>query len=114
MKSDLELALECMVNIYHEYAPKDRPIDDYLNKREFSDLMRNNAQAFLADTRPPNTSEEDYIEKLFARADSDHDGCLRFTEFLTTLNLVYIDAHNRSHKHSDVGHGHGHDHGHQN
>ncbi|XP_009556433.1 protein S100-A7-like isoform X2 [Cuculus canorus] len=108
MKSDLELALECIINIYHRYAPKDYPMDDYLNKREFTDLMKNNAQTFLTDTRPPNSSVEDYIDKLFARADSNHDGRLKFTEFLNTMSLIYIDAHNRSHKHSDAVHGHDH------
>ncbi|XP_009814803.2 protein S100-A9-like [Gavia stellata] len=118
MKTDLELALECAINVYHQYAIK-WPIDDYLNKTEFSKLLKETAKPFLKNTVPPNTSIDDYISKLFARADGNHDGRLKFTEFLTTLNLVIIDAHNRSHQHHeshdprpDAGHGHGHDHGH--
>uniref|UniRef100_A0A663DZG7 EF-hand domain-containing protein n=1 Tax=Aquila chrysaetos chrysaetos TaxID=223781 RepID=A0A663DZG7_AQUCH len=87
MKTDLELALECAINIYHQYAMK-CPIDDYLSKTEFLKLLK----------ETPNTSIDDYISKLFARADHNHDGRLKFTEFLTTLNLVVIDAHNRSHQ----------------
>ncbi|XP_009874754.1 PREDICTED: protein S100-A9-like [Apaloderma vittatum] len=107
MKTDLELALECIINIYHQYAVK-RPIDDYLSKEEFSELLKKDAQPFLHNTMPPNTTVDDYIGKLYAKADSNHDGRLKFTEFLTTLNLVFIDAHNRSH-----GRGHGHGHGHE-
>uniref|UniRef100_A0A8B9MFW7 EF-hand domain-containing protein n=1 Tax=Accipiter nisus TaxID=211598 RepID=A0A8B9MFW7_9AVES len=107
MKTDLELALECAINIYHQYAMK-CPIDDYLSKAEFSKLLK----------ETPNTSIDDYISKLFARADHNHDGRLKFTEFLTTLNLVVIDAHNRSHQchsshdqHPDDSHGQDHGHG---
>ncbi|XP_008947931.1 PREDICTED: protein S100-A9-like [Merops nubicus] len=111
MKTDLELALECAINIYHQHAIKN-PIDDYLDKTEFSELLKENAKPFLHDTAPPNMSIDDYIGKLFAKADKNHDGRLKFTEFLTTLNLIVIDAHNRSHKHPDGGDGHSHDHGH--
>ncbi|KAM6309382.1 protein S100-A12-like [Podargus strigoides] len=113
MKTDLELALECAINIYHQYAIK-RPIDDYLSKSEFSQLLKENAKPFLHNTLPPNMSIDDYISRLFSKADSNHDGRLKFTEFLTTLNRVVIDAHNRSHEHPHGGHGHdhGHDHDH--
>ncbi|XP_074020488.1 protein S100-A12-like [Numenius arquata] len=117
MKTDLELALECAIDIYHQYAVK-RPIDDYLSKDEFSELLKENAKPFLHNTIPPNTSVDNYIEKLFEKADRNRDGRLKFTEFLTTLNLVVIDAHNRSHQshknHPNDGHGHdhSHDHGH--
>ncbi|KAM9264360.1 protein S100-A12-like [Morus bassanus] len=130
MKTDLELALECAINIYHHYAIK-HPMDDYLSKTEFSELLKENAKPFLHNTMPSNMSVDDYINKLFTTADRNQNGRLKFTEFLTTLNLVVIDAHNRSHQHHgshdqhpgaghdqdhghDHGHGpdHGHDHGH--
>lgn len=67
----------------------------------------------------PKMSIDDYINQLFAKADKNHDGRLKFTEFLTTLNLAAIDAHKRSHEptggqgpHPVGGHDHGHDHGH--
>uniref|UniRef100_A0A8C3JJ56 S100/CaBP-9k-type calcium binding subdomain domain-containing protein n=1 Tax=Calidris pygmaea TaxID=425635 RepID=A0A8C3JJ56_9CHAR len=49
MKTDLELALECAINIYHQYAVK-HPIDDYLSKDEFSELLKKNAKPFLHNT----------------------------------------------------------------
>ncbi|TRZ09036.1 hypothetical protein HGM15179_018092 [Zosterops borbonicus] len=113
MKTDLELALECAVNIYHRYAVR-YPIDDYLSRKEFSQLLQDTAQPFLRDTAPPNTSTDAYIKQLFAKADANHDGRLKFTEFLTTLSLVAIDAHNKSHQDpgADHGHRHSHEHGH--
>ncbi|XP_041876722.1 protein S100-A9-like [Corvus kubaryi] len=111
MKTDLELALECAINIYHQYAMR-RPIDDYLSKNEFSKLLKETAQPFLQNTLPPNTTTDNYINQLFTKADANHDGRLKFTEFMTTLSLVAIDAHNRSHEGPGHGHDHGHDHGH--
>ncbi|XP_009999834.1 PREDICTED: protein S100-A7-like [Chaetura pelagica] len=108
MKTDLELALECVINVYHQYAIRN-PMDDYLSKPEFSELLKENAKPFLHDTLPPNTTTDDYIKQLFTKADANRDGRLKFTEFLTTLNGVFIDAHKRSHHH---GHDHGHDHSH--
>ncbi|XP_009929499.1 protein S100-A12-like [Opisthocomus hoazin] len=113
MKTDLELALECIVNVYHQYAMK-KPIDDYLSKTEFSDLLKETAQPFLHNTLPPKTTVDDYIRKLFTKADHNRDGRLKFTEFLTTLSLIVIEAHKRSHQgHTSHDHGqdHGHDHG---
>ncbi|XP_068271250.1 protein S100-A12-like [Nyctibius grandis] len=112
MKTDLELALECLINNYHQYALR-RPLDDYLSKTEFSMLLKESAKPFLHDTTPPGMPVDEYISKLFAKADGNHDGRLKFTEYLTTLCLVVIDAHNRSHEHhGSHGHGHEHDHGH--
>lgn len=51
MKTDLELALECAINIYHQYAIK-YPIDDYLSKTEFSKLLKETAKPFLYNTMP--------------------------------------------------------------
>ncbi|XP_062453816.1 protein S100-A12-like [Rhea pennata] len=118
MKTDLELALECAINIYHQYAVK-KPLDDYLDSGEFRALLTESAQPFLANTKPPGLDVNVYIDQLFAKADRNRDGRLKFTEFLTTLTLIVIEAHKRSHQHPDEpGHGHvhgqvhGHDHGH--
>ncbi|XP_016159506.1 PREDICTED: protein S100-A9-like isoform X2 [Ficedula albicollis] len=111
MRTDLELALECAVNVYHRYALQ-RPLDDFLSRSEFSKLLKEEAEPFLRNTAPPNTSTDTYINQLFTKADANRDGRLKFTEFLSTLSLVAIDAHNRSHQGSGGDHGHDHDHGH--
>lgn len=51
MKTDLELALECAVDVYHHYAIKN-PLDDYLDKTEFSQLLKETAKPFLQNTLP--------------------------------------------------------------
>ncbi|XP_010142944.1 PREDICTED: protein S100-A8-like [Buceros rhinoceros silvestris] len=111
MKTDLELALECFVNVYHQHAIKN-PIDNYLNKSEFSDLLKKEAKPFLHHTTPPNTPVDEYIAELFAKADKNHDGRLKFTEFLTILCCIFNEAHERFHKHPDDSHSHDDDHGH--
>uniref|UniRef100_A0A8C6YN11 Protein S100-A9-like n=1 Tax=Nothoprocta perdicaria TaxID=30464 RepID=A0A8C6YN11_NOTPE len=116
MKTDLELALECAVNVYHQYALK-KPLDDYLDRGEFKALLKDTAKPFLDNTTPvrPGLSADAYMEQLFSKADSNHDGRLKFTEFLSTLMLVVMEAHKRSHKDPNEpghGHGHSHDHGH--
>uniref|UniRef100_A0A7M4F5V1 EF-hand domain-containing protein n=1 Tax=Crocodylus porosus TaxID=8502 RepID=A0A7M4F5V1_CROPO len=83
--------LECIVNIYHQYAFR-HPMDDYLQKNEFKKLLKEQAK---------------YLESLFRKADVNRDGRIKFTEFLITLASVAIDVHNTSHK---PGHGHGHSH----
>ncbi|KAM6106494.1 protein S100-A11-like [Pterocles gutturalis] len=116
MKTDLELALECVVNIYHQYALKCPPIDDYLNKYEFTMLLKETASPFLHSTMPPSVSIDDYINKLFDKADGNHNGRLKFTEFLKVLTCIAIDAHKRFHqcpgksleKQPDAGHSHDH------
>ncbi|XP_013797899.2 protein S100-A12-like [Apteryx mantelli] len=124
MKTDLELALDCAINIYHQYSVK-KPLDDYLSRGEFRALLTENAKPFLTNTKPPGLGIDAYIDRLFVKADHNRDGRLKFTEFLTTLNLVAIEAHKRSHQHPnepghgqgqgqghDHSHGHSHDHGH--
>uniref|UniRef100_A0A8C9NC88 S100/CaBP-9k-type calcium binding subdomain domain-containing protein n=1 Tax=Serinus canaria TaxID=9135 RepID=A0A8C9NC88_SERCA len=96
MKTDLELALECAVNVYHRYAVR-QPMDDYLSRGEFSSLLKETAEPFLRNTVPVRPRR---------------GGIGGFTEFLTTLSLVAIDAHNRSHKSPGGDHGHDHGHGH--
>ncbi|XP_068778177.1 protein S100-A12-like [Struthio camelus] len=108
MKTDLELALECAINIYHQYAIK-KPLDDYLDKGEFRALLVENAKPFLTNTKPAGLSVDAYIDQLFAKADRNRNGRLKFTEFLTTLTLIVIEAHKRSHQHpNEPGQGHSH------
>ncbi|XP_006031077.3 protein S100-A9-like, partial [Alligator sinensis] len=107
-KTQLEKELDCIINIYHQYSFRN-PMDDYLQKNEFKKLLREQAADFLKNTKPPKIPLEQYLEILFEKADKNHDGHIKFTEFLTTLARIAIDVHDSSHK--DVpGHGHGHSH----
>ncbi|KAL8184602.1 UNVERIFIED_CONTAM: hypothetical protein K2H54_021602 [Gekko kuhli] len=115
MKTKLEQALECVVNVYHQYCILD-PVDDYLHLREFRKMMKEQAQPFLQNTIPPNLDQNGYIEALFQRADRDRNGYLKFTECLWVLGAALDEAHERSHAFDEdektSGHGHGHSHGH--
>nr|XP_056709493.1 protein S100-A8-like [Euleptes europaea] len=96
MKTKLEQALECVVNVYHRYCFLD-PSDDYLQLKEFQKLMKEQAQPFLKDTTPPHFSENDFIRTLFQVADVDQNNYLKFTEFLIVFAALLKDAHERSH-----------------
>uniref|UniRef100_A0A8B9B819 EF-hand domain-containing protein n=2 Tax=Anser TaxID=8842 RepID=A0A8B9B819_9AVES len=85
MKTDLELALECAINIYHQYAIKN-PRDDYLSKSEFTQLMKETAKTFLTNTVPVRA-------ELFKETDLNKDKELSFEEFTIVLSKVADDAH---------------------
>ncbi|KAJ6652723.1 hypothetical protein lerEdw1_011165 [Lerista edwardsae] len=102
MKTELERTCDGVVRIYQQYAILD-PIDDYLHFKEFKKLMEEQAQFFLKDTTPFRTTEDTYLQKLFDDADQEKTGYLKFSEFLSVLNLIQIDAHNRSHNLGEEG-----------
>ncbi|XP_015269604.1 PREDICTED: protein S100-A12-like [Gekko japonicus] len=115
MKTKMEQAMECVVNVYHQYCILD-PVDDYLHPKEFQKLMKEQAQPFLKNTMPPSDDQNSYIEKLFQQADKDKNGYLKFTEWLYVIGKTLNEAHERSHNLDDddsktPGHGHGHSHG---
>nr|XP_056709492.1 protein S100-A9-like [Euleptes europaea] len=99
MNTQLEQAFECVVNVYHQYCILD-PVDDYLHLNEFQMLMKEQAQPFLRDTKPPYLSENEFIRQLFQQADRDQNNYLKFTEFLLVFAALLNDAHDKSH---DVG-----------
>nr|XP_056709831.1 protein S100-A7-like [Euleptes europaea] len=113
MKTKLEQAFECVVNVYHQYCILN-PSDDYLQLKEFQKLMKEQAQPFLKDTAPPNMSQDAYIKQIFQKADKDKNNYLKFTEFLYVFVGTLEDAHNRAHDlgedPSKSGGGHSHSH----
>uniref|UniRef100_A0A8C0G5H8 EF-hand domain-containing protein n=2 Tax=Chelonoidis abingdonii TaxID=106734 RepID=A0A8C0G5H8_CHEAB len=123
MTSKLEKALDEVIDVYHKYSEKRPNSDDFLQKHEFRQLLKQHAKSFLKCTLPYGQTEEEYIEDLFQKADKNRNGYLHFEEFVTTLAKLAIHAHNISHEPCDEtpgkpgdgqgqGHGHGHGHGH--
>ncbi|XP_054853454.1 protein S100-A12-like [Eublepharis macularius] len=116
-KTQLEKALDCVVNVYHQYCILN-PVDDYLQIKEFQKMMKEQAQPFIRNTIPPGVSQDAYIKQIFQRADRDKNGSVKFTEFLYVLGACLEEAHHRSHDLGDdhksgqkpSGHGHGHSH----
>ncbi|XP_077180372.1 protein S100-A12-like [Paroedura picta] len=115
MKTKLEQAMVCVVDIFHQYCLL-KKIDDNLQFKEFRKLMQEQGQQFMNDTMPPNLDQEAYIKQLFQEADKNKDGNVKFTEFLCTFARFLDNAHHRSHNLDEgektSGHGHGHAHGH--
>nr|XP_060613975.1 protein S100-A7-like [Anolis sagrei ordinatus]XP_060614101.1 protein S100-A7-like [Anolis sagrei ordinatus] len=111
MRTDMENAMVCMVDIFHQYSVL-KPTDDYLQKAEFQKMMKEQAGEFLKRTMPPNLDINGYIEQLFKKADKNNDQKLKFTEWLVVMVLALNDYHRRSHElGSDGGSGHCHSHG---
>ncbi|XP_005280676.1 protein S100-A7 [Chrysemys picta bellii] len=116
--SKLETALNDVIDVYHEYSEKRPNSDDFLQKQEFKQLLKQHAKSFLACTIPRGKTEDEYIEDLFKKTDKNKNGQLHFEEFVTTLAKLAIHAHDLSHGACDEGsgkpgdgHGHGHGHG---
>ncbi|CAM5123901.1 unnamed protein product [Natator depressus] len=113
MTTKLEKALNDIIEVYHEYSESECSEDDYLQKDEFKNLLKKEANSFLRCTVPYGGDENKYIEDLFQKANKDKNACLHFEEFVTTLAKLAIHAHNMSHKgvKQSEGQGQGHAHG---
>ncbi|KAM7138444.1 protein S100-A7-like [Macrochelys suwanniensis] len=117
MTSKLEKALDDVIEVYHKYSEKKPDSDDFLQKHEFKQLVKQHAKSFLKCTLPRGKTEDEYIEDLFKKADKNRNGFLHFEEFCSVLASLAIHAHNSSHVPCDpasgkTGEGHGHGHGH--
>ncbi|CAM5174626.1 unnamed protein product [Eretmochelys imbricata] len=97
MTSNLEKALNDIIEVYHKYSESQCSEDDYLQKDEFKKLLKKEANSFLKCTLPYGMKEDDYIEDLFQKANKNKNEYLHFEEFVTTLAKLAIHAHNMSH-----------------
>ncbi|XP_060116839.1 protein S100-A7-like [Heteronotia binoei] len=89
----LENALKIIVDIYHQYAPREGK-DDYLSQKDLKELLQCQAPTFLSAC---GRSSPGYIEKLFKEADVDKNKNLTFEETFTVFALLADDAHRISH-----------------
>ncbi|KAM6330925.1 protein MRP-126-like [Alca torda] len=107
MKTDLELALECAINIYHQYAVR-QPIDDYLSKNEFSELLKENAKPFLHNTVPlliekqlvnylKHVRNKATIDQIMKDLDTNGDAQICFSEMMLLITRVTIATHEHLH-----------------
>uniref|UniRef100_A0A663M6D0 EF-hand domain-containing protein n=1 Tax=Athene cunicularia TaxID=194338 RepID=A0A663M6D0_ATHCN len=85
MKTDLELALECVINIYHQYGKL-----DLLNFNDFKTLLTEQAPTFLG--------YRNKTHSIFKETDLNKDKELTFEEFTIVLAKVTDDAHRIIHK----------------
>ncbi|CAI5798411.1 protein S100-A7-like [Podarcis lilfordi] len=89
----LELALEIIVNIYHQFAPREGK-DDFLSLKDMTELLKSQAPTFLAAC---NRNRPNYMKELFKKADVDKTGQLTFEEFTKVFALLADDTHRLSH-----------------
>ncbi|XP_061485341.1 protein S100-A9-like [Rhineura floridana] len=89
----LERALQTIVNVYHQYAPREGKDDD-LSLKDLTELLKFQAPTFLAAC---NRSSPDYIPQLFKEADVDQNKNLTFEETIKVFALLADDAHRISH-----------------
>ncbi|XP_075763941.1 protein S100-A1-like isoform X2 [Pelodiscus sinensis] len=98
MASDLENAMSTIVETFHSYASE----GDCLAKDEFQQLMQENCSSFVSATCPPDTSDEEYIHKLFTGLDGDENGCIAFHEFAIIMANVMALTHTETHPPDDT------------
>ncbi|KAL1772440.1 hypothetical protein HispidOSU_019917 [Sigmodon hispidus] len=89
MLSDLEQALESIVEVYHKYSQLQR------NKHA---LYRDDLQKLLS-TECSQYLQKKNADTIFREMDINQDQAINFEEFLVLLIKVGVEAHKDSHKH---------------
>nr|XP_056709494.1 protein S100-A7-like [Euleptes europaea] len=95
----LETAMKIIVDIYHQYAPREGK-DDFLSLKDLTELLQCQAPTFLAAC---NRNNPNYIQQLFKQADVDKNKNLTFEETMTVWALLADDAHRISHNEDRCG-----------
>ncbi|XP_036047434.1 protein S100-A8 [Onychomys torridus] len=88
MLSDLEKALESMVEVYHKYSEV---------KGNHHALYRDDLQKLLT-TECPQYVQKKNAETIFKELDINKDNAVNFEEFLVLMIKVGVAAHEDSHK----------------
>ncbi|XP_042294867.1 protein S100-A12-like [Sceloporus undulatus] len=90
--SQMEIAIEAIINIFHQYSVR-KPHPDKLSKGETKQLIEKELAGFLKNQVNPAG-----IEALFKELDQDQDKELSFEEFMQLITKVSIDTHTNLHK----------------
>ncbi|MDN8834011.1 EF-hand domain-containing protein, partial [Staphylococcus aureus] len=88
MLSELEKALENIVNVYHQYSG---------TKGNHHALYRDDLKKLLT-TECPEFIQKKNAETLFKELDVNQDNAVNFEEFLVLMIKVGLAAHEDSHK----------------
>ncbi|XP_028746685.1 protein S100-A8-like [Peromyscus leucopus] len=88
MLSDLEKALESMVDVYHKYSQV---------KGNNHALYRDDLQKMLT-TECPQYMQRKKAEAVFRELDINQDNAINFEEFLVLVIKMGLAAHEDSHK----------------
>ncbi|XP_059423743.1 protein S100-A1-like [Carassius carassius] len=80
MPSDLEIAMETLIKVFHRYASKDGVNTSTLNRRELKMLMETELSSFLKSQKDPAA-----IDKIMRDLDANGDGEVNFEEFVSLV-----------------------------
>ncbi|XP_028255900.1 protein S100-A10-like [Parambassis ranga] len=75
MPSELENAMESLINVFHRYAS-----DGNLNRRQLRELMESELSNFLKSQKDPAA-----VDKLMKDLDANGDGKVNFEEFVSLV-----------------------------
>uniref|UniRef100_A0A2K6FMJ1 Protein S100-A9 n=2 Tax=Propithecus coquereli TaxID=379532 RepID=A0A2K6FMJ1_PROCO len=123
-QSQLERAIETVINTFHQYSVRLEP-RDCLSQKEFKQLVQKDLQNFLKKEKRNDKAINHIMEDL----DTDMDKQLSFEEFIVLMARLTEASHEEMHRnapHPDEpghehgpglgeggqGQGHGHSHGH--
>ncbi|XP_068189124.1 protein S100-A1-like [Antennarius striatus] len=79
MPSELEIAMESLILVFHRYASRDGK-ESTLSKRDLKDLMENELSNFLKCQKDPEA-----VDKIMKDLDVNSDGHVDFEEFVSLV-----------------------------
>ncbi|XP_068431467.1 protein S100-A1-like [Clinocottus analis] len=80
MPSELETAMESLINVFHRYAIKTGKDGFALTRRQLKELMENELCTFLQSQKDPAA-----VDKIMKDLDSNCDGHVDFEEFVSLV-----------------------------
>ncbi|XP_004693688.1 PREDICTED: protein S100-A1 [Condylura cristata] len=84
MSSDLETAMETLINVFHTYSGKEG--DKYkLSKKEFKELLQAEFAGFLDSQKDSET-----VDKLMKELDENEDGEVDFQEYVVLIAALTV------------------------
>ncbi|XP_063002114.1 protein S100-A12-like [Elgaria multicarinata webbii] len=99
-QTQLEAALETIINVFHQYSVRDGHFDT-LSEKEMAELMKKELPNFLKDKNNPKA-----IDEMFNDLDKNKNGEVSFEEYLTLLSRVLITSNEPNDEEGHEGHFH--------
>uniref|UniRef100_A0A667ZEU2 Protein S100 n=2 Tax=Myripristis murdjan TaxID=586833 RepID=A0A667ZEU2_9TELE len=96
MPSELEIAMESMITVFHRYASKDGR-SGTLSRRELRELLENELSGFLKSQREPAA-----VDQIMKNLDANGDGQVDFEEFVSLVVGLSIACEQCYQKHMKI------------
>ncbi|EDM00554.1 rCG62688, isoform CRA_a [Rattus norvegicus] len=96
MGSELETAMETLINVFHAHSGKEG--DKYkLSKKELKDLLQTELSSFLDVSRGLRyrvQKDADAVDKIMKELDENGDGEVDFQEFVVLVAALTVACNN--------------------